>query len=93
MPSRARRCGGKAVMSRPFRAMRPVSGGSSPASWEMKVVLPAPFGPITACTSPRRTSISISSLAISAPNRLVRPSTARTGSFIGPLPRRLPVAG
>ena len=34
----------------------PASGSSSPAAICASVVLPAPFGPVSATTSPRRTS-------------------------------------
>src|SRR5262245_1087357 len=66
-PLRARRGAARRVMSSPANAMRPLSGRSMPASWLMKVVLPAPFGPITACVSPSRTSKSMPSLARRAP--------------------------
>src|SRR3954466_4059041 len=65
-------------MSSPAKAMRPASGRRLPASWPMKVVLPAPFGPITACVSPSATSKSMPSLARSAPNCFV---SARTSSI------------
>src|SRR5438874_2381688 len=63
-------------MSSPAKTMRPASGRSSPASWPMKVVLPAPLGPITACISPSRTSKSMPSLARRAPYLFVRPRTS-----------------
>src|SRR5438270_13987868 len=65
-------------MSSPPKTIRPASGRSSPASWPMKVVLPAPLGPITACVSPSRTSKSMPSLARSAPKLFVRPRTSST---------------
>src|ERR687896_2442511 len=43
------------------------------------VVLPAPFSPSRACTSPGRTSKSIASFATSAPKRLVIPRSSRAG--------------
>src|SRR5438045_2222302 len=67
-------------MSRPSNAMRPALGASSPAICAMKVVLPAPLGPITACTSPGATVKSMPEFATKAPKRLVRPLTARNGS-------------
>ena len=39
-------------MSAPAKTMRPASGASMPEIWLISVVLPAPFGPITACSSP-----------------------------------------
>src|SRR5690242_16006184 len=75
-PLRARRGAGSAVMSSPANKTRPASGRKLPASWPMNVVLPAPFGPITACVSPSRTSKSMPSLARSAPKRFVSPVTS-----------------
>ena len=43
-------------MSRPSKRMRPASGASSPESWLISVVLPAPFGPITRVDLARPTS-------------------------------------
>ena len=45
--------GGSCVRSWPSKTMRPSSGRISPLSWLISVVLPAPLGPITACSSPR----------------------------------------
>ena len=53
-PVSARRYTGSRVMSRPSKTMLPASGASSPESWLMSVVLPAPLGPMTACISPAR---------------------------------------
>src|SRR5205085_11652715 len=66
-PLRARRGARRCVTSSPANRMRPLSGRRSPASWLMKVVLPAPFGPMIACVSPSRTSKSMPSVARSAP--------------------------
>src|SRR3954471_3062905 len=72
-------------MSAPAKRTVPESGRRFPASWLMKVVLPAPFGPITACVSPSRTSKSMPSLARSAPKLLLRPRTSsmRTLEYAG----------
>src|SRR3954464_15479372 len=78
-PLRARRGADRPVMSSPAKTMRPASGRRLPASWLMKVVLPAPLGPITACVSPSRTSKSMPSVARSAPKLLVRPRTSSIG--------------
>src|SRR5918999_5379659 len=78
-PSRARRGAGRRVMSVPAKRTLPASGSRLPASWLMKVVLPAPFGPITACVSPSRTSKSMPSHARSAPKVLVKPRTSSIG--------------
>src|SRR5260221_6964935 len=74
---RARGGAGSAVTSSPAKAMRPLSGRRSPASWPMKVVLPAPFGPMMACVSPSRTSKSMPSVARSAPKVLTSWRTSR----------------
>src|SRR5512138_618339 len=66
-------------MSVPAKRIVPESGLRFPASWLMKVVLPAPFGPITACVSPSATSKSMPSLARRAPNCLVSPRTSSIG--------------
>src|SRR5919204_3664335 len=78
-PLRARRGALSAVTSSPAKTMRPASGRRSPASWPMKVVLPAPFGPMMACVSPSRTSKSMPSLARSAPKLFVRARTSSIG--------------
>ena len=39
-------------MSRPANTMVPASGASRPEIWLISVVLPAPFGPMMACSSP-----------------------------------------
>src|SRR5688572_29187312 len=69
-PLRERRGAGRAVMSSPPKRTSPASGCSSPEICLMKVVLPAPLGPITACVSPSRTSKSTPSVATSAPKVL-----------------------
>src|SRR2546430_16195152 len=66
-------------MSSPANRMVPAVGRRFPASWLMKVVLPAPLGPITACVSPSATWKSMPSLARSAPNLLQRPFTSSIG--------------
>src|SRR5688572_22730283 len=78
-PLRARRAAGRRVMSSPPKAMRPESGRRLPASWPMKVVLPAPFGPMTACVSPSRTSKSMPSHARRAPKVFVKLLTSSIG--------------
>ena len=45
----------RVAISRPSKRMLPASGAISPASWLTSVVLPAPLGPMTACTSPGTT--------------------------------------
>ena len=65
MPSAARRSGGKRPMSRPFSAMRPALAAVMPEMRLNSVVLPAPLGPITACTAPVATCMSTASTATS----------------------------
>src|SRR5436190_10519317 len=60
--------------------MRPAFGTISPQSWPISVVLPAPFGPMMACSSPFLTSSPTLSEAITPPKRLVRPSMASSAS-------------
>src|SRR6185295_9812029 len=79
---------GKRVMSSPANRMRPESGCSIPESWLISVVLPAPFGPITACVSPSRTSRSTPSVACRAPKALRSPRISSSGSAIVFLPRK-----
>src|SRR5580693_5335032 len=67
----------------PAKTIVPASGASSPKSWEISVVLPAPFGPMTAWTSPATTSSDSASLAARLPKRLVRLSMRNSGSGMG----------
>src|SRR6478735_4225623 len=59
--------------------MRPPSGLSAPEIWWIRVVFPAPFGPISAWISPARTSKLASSVTVSAPKRLTSLSTISKG--------------
>src|SRR5712691_3064933 len=56
-------------MSVPSKTIAPLSLPRLPEIWPIKVVLPAPFGPIRACTSPRFTSSVMSSVATTPPKR------------------------
>src|SRR6266403_6320242 len=60
--------------------MVPEFGGSCPVSWLISVVLPAPFGPMIACSSPCPTSSETWSVAITPPNRRTSFSTRSKGS-------------
>src|SRR4029450_3965553 len=65
----------------------PASGFSSPDNCAISVVLPAPLGPITACSSPTVTSSDSASFAVKPPNRLVRSAiSSRASAMIGALP-------
>src|SRR5690348_1119158 len=48
----------------------------------MSVVLPAPFGPISACTSPAATSSVTPSTATTPPKRLLRLASESTGDSL-----------
>src|SRR3569833_2845906 len=63
--------------------MRPASGAISPASWPISVVLPAPFGPMIAWSSPRPISSCTASEAMTPPKRLVSPSILSKASATG----------
>ena len=52
------RCGGVATTSAPSIVMEPLVGRIRPEITRIKVVLPAPFGPITPTASPALTSSS-----------------------------------
>src|SRR3954464_1319057 len=67
-------------MSWPPKKMRPASGASSPASWPISVLLPAPFGPMMACSSPAGTTSEMSSDATMPPKRLLKCSTRSRAS-------------
>src|SRR5215210_2236843 len=63
----------------PFRKISPSSGRYSPVRMLDSVVLPAPFSPSSACTSPGAASKSTWSLATTAGKRLVTPRSAIAG--------------
>src|SRR5580658_4860943 len=60
--------------------MVPALGANCPVSWLISVVLPAPFGPMMACSSPLVTSSERLSVATMPPNRRTRFSTRSRGS-------------
>src|SRR5262245_35941982 len=59
-------------MSLPANRMRPESDTSCPLSCAIRVVFPAPFGPMTACSSPSGILRLSASVAIMPPKRLPR---------------------
>jgi hypothetical protein len=65
--------------SRPVRGSAtstvPASGACMPLSTRMSVLLPAPFSPTSACTSPRAASSDASRLATTGPNAFATPRT------------------
>src|SRR5215218_8189247 len=64
----------------PANSTRPAFGTISPVSCPISVVLPAPFGPIMACSSRSSTSSEMLSDATMPPKRLISPPTFRSGS-------------
>ena len=72
MPRRARACTEKLVMSLPSKKILPLVGGNTPVSMLNIVVLPAPFGPSTECSTKGRTSRLISLAVTRLPNCLDR---------------------
>src|SRR5262245_60438282 len=76
-------------MSPPSNRIVPASDASRPDIWLISVVLPAPFGPMTACSSPCMTSSVTSSVTTSAPNFFRSPSRRSIGSTTAEPPRHL----
>src|SRR5919109_3762847 len=79
-PARARRYAGQRVISTPEKCTLPASGMNSPQSCAMSVVLPAPFGPMSAWMPVASMARSIALLATTPPKRLVSPRTSSSGS-------------
>ncbi len=84
MPSRIASADVRRVTAFPPIRISPSSGRSSPYSWFIRVLLPAPFSPSSAWISPRRRSRSMWSFATSAPNRLVMPRSSSARSALEP---------
>src|SRR5258708_26341215 len=60
--------------------MKPSSGGCAPESTFISVLLPAPFSPTSASTSPARTKRSTPSSATVAPKRFRTPSMRKSSA-------------
>src|SRR4029079_7771421 len=73
-------------MSCPAKRMVPLLGRNCPINCAISVVLPAPFGPIMACNSPRAISSERLSVARMPPNRRTRFSARSKGSATGQPP-------
>ena len=69
-------------MSRPLKRIVPALGCRNLVSRLKQVVLPAPFGPISAWIVPRRTSRSTSLTATKPPKRLVSAAAERMMSLV-----------
>src|SRR5215470_2912154 len=81
MPSRTRLCGSRSVMSRPSRKMLPEVGRSTPVNRLMSVVLPAPFGPISAWRAPFWTASETLSVATIPPKFFSSVLVSSTGGI------------
>src|SRR5882757_6539190 len=75
-------------MSAPARRMVPVCGSNCPVNWLISVVLPAPFGPMIACSSPLETSSETLSVATMPPKRRTSFSTRSKGSATAQPPQQ-----
>src|SRR5438270_1944091 len=76
---------GSRARSTPSTSTWPASGASRPVTMRSEVVLPAPFGPSSAYSSPRRTSRSMPSTA-GRPKLLRRPRRRSAGVSAGGVP-------
>src|SRR6185312_4037705 len=76
-PRRATAGGLSPVIGAPASTTEPESGVMKPETSENSVVLPAPFGPITARISPSRTSNDTRSTAVRPPKLLLSSRTSR----------------
>src|ERR1051325_3180672 len=81
MPRRTRWCGARPVMSRPSRKIAPAVGRSTPVRRLISVVLPAPFGPISAWRAPFWTASETSSVATMPPKFFSSPLVSSTGGI------------
>src|SRR3954468_16618598 len=84
MPSCTRLCASRLVMSRPSSAIEPAVGRSTPVSRLMIVVLPAPFGPISAWRAPFSIDSDTSLVATMPPNSFTRLVVSSTGDISAP---------
>src|SRR5215831_611465 len=66
--------------------MRPASGRSCPVNCAIKVVLPAPLGPISAWTSPRLIANDTLSVAVTPPNRFCKATVRSSASAMADAP-------
>ena len=74
--------GFRPTSSTPASLTEPASGASCPPTMLKQVVLPAPFGPISASISPAPRSKLTRSTARTPPNALARSRTASTGALM-----------
>ena len=78
IPARTSLAGSAPVTSRPASVTRPLTGRTNPATVFSNVVLPAPFGPTRATSSPSSTCNDTPCRATTAPYRAVTRSTRST---------------
>ncbi len=79
MPARQMRSGGRPEMSSAPSRIVPASGGNMPETRLKAVVLPAPLGPISACSVRSRTENVTPSTALMPPKCFTIPSALSTG--------------
>src|SRR6185369_16866746 len=79
MPSLTRSACATAVISLPLNSTCPAVGLSTPVSRLISVVLPAPFGPISACLAPAPSVKSTLRVAASAPKLMDSCRVSRSG--------------
>ena len=82
MPRRAIWCGLRPWISSPWKRMVPALTGRLPAMRLNRVVLPAPFGPITALILPAGTPKLTSLTACRPPNRLCTALSSSRGALM-----------
>src|SRR6516164_511527 len=82
MPSRTRRWGSRRVIGSPSSRISPPEGRNTPASRLTKVVLPAPFGPMSAWRAPFSIASEIAFAATMPPNRLSRFFVSSTAGMV-----------
>src|SRR5579884_4542985 len=83
MPNRAITCAGRPVTGRPANTTSPASGRKKPVTRLKRVVLPAPFGPMSAVMDPCSTARLARSTARTPPNARRRSRTSRIGAGPG----------
>ena len=88
MPRRQRAGAASAVTSSPRKSTRPAVGASSPEIRWKSVVLPAPFGPMTARSSPGSTAKLTPSTACRAPKARPSPRASSIGAVTRATPSR-----
>src|SRR6185295_16042312 len=81
MPYFARRCGGRPLISWPWKRMLPERTGSSPVMLSMMVVRPAPLRPTSETTSLSTTLIETPCRMCAGPRKVLMASTSSSTVF------------